>query len=378
MKHIKSIATLLLVIAMVGVLIGWFFRDNFFGALLFAACEAAMVGALADWFAVSALFRHPLGLKFIPHTAIIPNNREKIIEGIASMVEDDWLSKEFLNNKIAEYPLTERLLTFLSTDEGRSNLQQAIEKAIVMITSEMQDETKANLPDLVRKLEGFIKDRYSEAIIIFLLEGLDGLVVSPDFAKLVKTAVKKSIADYAAHGNFWRRLSKDLGETLAIIDYDDATQVLVGNMRQLLSDMKNQDNPNYQRLLEIFQGLQIDQDKLLAMIADQSNEDSPTQEKMAAYLTNFVVDQVTCWQQDKEHCQQIDAYLKKEARHLLDRYHNLIGKMVREKLVGLDNVALVDSLEDKVGNDLQWIRINGTIIGALIGIAQYLVRFYLL
>ena len=67
-----------------------------------AGFEAAVVGALADWFAITALFRHPLGLP-IPHTAIIPTRRAKIIESIVSMVEDEWLSPEVIGTRLARF-----------------------------------------------------------------------------------------------------------------------------------------------------------------------------------------------------------------------------------------------------------------------------------
>jgi uncharacterized membrane-anchored protein YjiN (DUF445 family) len=67
--------------------------------LVRATSEAAMVGGLADWFAVTALFRHPLGIP-IPHTAIIPARRQKIVEGIVSMIEDEWLSPEVIGTRL--------------------------------------------------------------------------------------------------------------------------------------------------------------------------------------------------------------------------------------------------------------------------------------
>src|ERR1700675_2245897 len=67
-----------------------------------AAFEAALVGGLADWFAVTALFRHPLGLP-IPHTAIIPARRQKIVEGIVSMIEDEWLSPEVIGARLDRF-----------------------------------------------------------------------------------------------------------------------------------------------------------------------------------------------------------------------------------------------------------------------------------
>ena len=77
-----------------------------------AGFEAAVVGGLADWFAVTALFRHPLGLP-IPHTAIIPNRREKIIESIVSMVQNEWLSPDVIGWRLGRIGLRALLLEWL-------------------------------------------------------------------------------------------------------------------------------------------------------------------------------------------------------------------------------------------------------------------------
>ena len=122
MRNMKAVATTLLLAAVLGSVVSWNFRSSFSGGLFFAACEAALVGALADWFAVVALFRHPLGLKFIPHTAIIPNNRDRIIEAIVKIVETDWLSLEFISAKIQAYPLVDGITAALQTDQARRGL----------------------------------------------------------------------------------------------------------------------------------------------------------------------------------------------------------------------------------------------------------------
>jgi len=80
--------------------------------VLTAGFEAALVGALADWFAVTALFRHPLGIP-IPHTAIIPARRAKIIESIVTMVEEDWLSPEVIGTRLARLAPSDLILDWL-------------------------------------------------------------------------------------------------------------------------------------------------------------------------------------------------------------------------------------------------------------------------
>jgi uncharacterized membrane-anchored protein YjiN (DUF445 family) len=86
----------------------------------------------------------------------------------------------------------------------------------------------------------------------------------------------------------------------------------------------------------------------------------------------MVVEQINIIRQDEERKAVVELWIKSEIMGLLERYHAVIGMIVREKLQSLNDAGLVQSLEDKVGDDLQWIRINGTVIGALVGVLQYL------
>jgi len=98
-KNYANIAGLSLLAASTGFVASLPFQGNLAGQLVHAASEAALVGGIADWYAVTALFRHPLGQKWIPHTAIIPKNRQRIIDGIVDMVENEWLTKEIIKEK---------------------------------------------------------------------------------------------------------------------------------------------------------------------------------------------------------------------------------------------------------------------------------------
>jgi uncharacterized membrane-anchored protein YjiN (DUF445 family) len=100
---------------------------------------------------------------------------------------------------------------------------------------------------------------------------------------------------------------------------------------------------------------------------------SPTQPQMLRHLTDLAVEQLQLIHQDKDRKAQLESQLKTELVKLLGQYHGVIGKIVREKLESLDDNGLVLSLEDKVGDDLQWIRINGTVIGGMVGTLQYLI-----
>jgi len=413
MKRMKVIATSMFAVVLAGALITWPYRGSFAGGLLFAACEAALVGALADWFAVVALFRHPLGLKFIPHTAIIPNNRSRIIEGIISIVEEDWLSLDFIRAKIFDYPIIDGLASVLETEEGRSGMERLAQSIVTNTLQELNPEDVAHFitmllkdnleeirisPRLVEQLEASVKNLYADDLIGILLNWAIGAARGDEFERVIKRTLTRAAADYSNRGNFFRRLGKGLGESLDIVNYDEATEALSHRINRLLVDMKNPANQYHIKVKKELQNLKVaDPDTAAVMLSDMlkhiidseagvkaatefiagfkaqfltgNNQDMP----MIRYLTNMAVEQINMIRRDEERKANLESWLKTELSNLLERYHGVIGLIVREKLEGLDDSGLVLSLEEKVGDDLQWIRINGTVIGAMVGVLQYLI-----
>jgi len=417
MKRMQVIATVALVLALTGSLLAWPFRSNFTGGLLFAACEAALVGALADWFAVVALFRHPLGLKFIPHTAIIPNNRERIIEGIVGIVEKDWLSLDFMQAKILEYPLIDRVANALETAEGRLSLTRLARsvvnntvdnldpdetaKFLHVILAEHTGELKIS-PRLLEQVELSLKQLYSEDVIRLLLDWAINAAQGEDMNRAIKRTLTRAVADYSNQGNFFRRLGKGLGESLDILNYDEAAASLAARVRHFLVEVKDPANQYHQRIKHEMDNLRIADPESASeavnsilkkglgteaglkttaelitevkhQLLDRDSEESP----FIKYLTMIIIEQIRSIQQDLPRKQATEDWIKTELIHILERYHGVIGGIVREKLQSLNDAGLVESLEDKVGDDLQWIRINGTVIGALVGIIQYLLLHWL-
>src|ERR1700740_2463758 len=102
--RVGSWATTSLVLALLLVLTGLLLERShtlpFWGGLIMAFGEAALVGGLADWFAVRALFTHPLGIKIFPHTALIPRNRARITREISNLVQNEWLTKDMMLTRI--------------------------------------------------------------------------------------------------------------------------------------------------------------------------------------------------------------------------------------------------------------------------------------
>ena len=412
MKKMKSIATSLLVLALIGAIIALPYRDSFAGGLIFAACGAALVGALADWFAVVALFRHPLGMKF-PHTAIIPNNRGRIIEGIVAIVEKDWLSQEFIRGKIFSYPLIDRLAAALHKEEGRRELDRLAQSVLVAMLRGLDPQEagqfiqlllKNNLaaisisPNLLEQLEAAFKKIYADDLIRLMLNWAIGAADGDEFRSAINRILQRAAADYSSQGNLFRRLSKGLGESLNILNYQEAGAALAHSISLLLFEMQDTDNPYHikvkteleklkiadsesaaEKISEILKKI-VDSEvglkaasEIIAVLKTQMLVGSKQEMPMIHRLTNMAVEQIDLICQDELRKEKLETRLKTELIKILARYHGVIGQIVREKLASLNDIGLVKSLEDKVGDDLQWIRINGTVIGALIGALQFLI-----
>ncbi len=412
MKRMNAIATTLFCLALAGAFMAWPYRGSFLGGLLLAACEAALVGALADWFAVVALFRHPLGLKFIPHTAIIPNNRSRITDGIINIVEKDWLSLDFIQAKIFDYPLLDRMVAALETEEGRRGLDRWVQslvnntlqelkpedvaKFLQLLLKENLDKVKISAP-LIDWLEVSVKNLYADELINLILNWATSVTRGEEFERAIKRILNRAAYDYSNQGSFLRRISKGLGESLDIIDYDEAAKALAHRINFYLFEMKEPDNQYRLKVLGELKKLKIaDSEAAAAKLSDLLQSvlvseagfaataevvslfkaqllNSPNQPQMLRHLTDLAVEQLQLIHRDEDRKAQLESQLKTELVKLLGQYHGVIGKIVREKLESLDDKGLVLSLEDKVGDDLQWIRINGTVIGGLVGILQYLI-----
>ncbi len=412
MRRMKTVATTLLLLALVGAVISWPYRENFWGGLILASFEAALVGALADWFAITALFRHPLGMKFIPHTAVIPNNRRRIIDSIVYMVENQWLRMEVIKEKIKDYELLENICRVLQTDEGRDRLRGIISTIILNTIKDIKPEQAAEFlqrflkdsfseteltNELADKLEQLFKKHYGDDIIDFFIDRAEIVLQDEDFRRIIQTTLRKAVDHYSGKG-FFRRLGKGIGESLDLINYSEAAESTVKKLSELLEGLKSRQNPHRIRIREglansklVDRGTLSDlirswvqkaihgtggdnvlQDVIVAAKEKLFEEDS-WKPSISQYFTEMVIMQLNMLNSDQARKQEFEEWVKGEVLSLIERYHGLIGKIVRENLQELNDDSFVQSLEERVGEDLQWIRINGTVIGAAVGTVLYLI-----
>ncbi|CAH2713613.1 hypothetical protein BACCIP111895_00749 [Neobacillus rhizosphaerae] len=401
----QHLATISLIVMAAGFLATIPLPPSVWRIILQGGFEAGLVGGLADWFAVTALFRHPLGLP-IPHTAILPKNREKIIAKIISMLENDWLTKESIRNKIDTFHFTEKLFSVVNKE---LHAQPVKEKLITLIQHLINRiEIKKIAPIVERELKTQLNDwelkyylpllidqitirKYDDKTLDFVLKEID------EWAK--KDSTKYKLGGMAL--NMIENIKADGIMQFALRSFSNlVNEEKLGNIIQSLilkgvDSYRDPINQNRQTLLihihNKLQNIKSD-DKFyeeLNLFKTQIIEKWKPEEKIIEFLTeiqqkayNFVeqpnfydeyllplitknLDEI---QENPEKINQLELWIKKQISIFVDRNHSKIGKLVEENLEKLDNKTLIHMIETNVGKDLQWIRVNGAVCGFLIGL----------
>ena len=160
-KNTKNIALFFLLIMAAGFLLTIPVQGSLWGKLLQGGFEAGLVGGLADWFAVTALFRHPLGLP-IPHTALLPKNRDKMTNGLISTLENNWLTKESIVTKLKSIRIVDKVFDLLER-ELHSGMVKSILQSFAAKTIR-QIEIEKLSPAIEKEIRGYAMELDTSAM----------------------------------------------------------------------------------------------------------------------------------------------------------------------------------------------------------------------
>ncbi|WP_309611900.1 DUF445 domain-containing protein [Sphingomonas sp.] len=359
-----------------------------------AFAEAAMVGGLADWFAVTALFRHPLGLP-IPHTAIIPRNKDRIGEALATFLKENFLIAPVVARRMRNIDLAGAAGRFLQAPAGQeTRIRRGASRLIADLAESLDDERLGGLvkgavssrlkamevaPLLGHALASAInEDRHVpmlEAAIRWMaraLEANEGLIRDMVHSKanwILKLAgIDSRIADAVVDG--LRKLTVEMGT-------DPAHPVRL-KVEQALADLANdlQHKPETRERVEAMKdellanksvGLWLDtlwQKGRAALIKAARNPDAA----MAGKLGEILQSMGASLEHDPQMRRAINQFARRAVAGMAASYGSSIVKLVSETVRGWDARTVTARLEDAVGRDLQYIRINGTLVGGLVGL----------
>lgn len=377
---------------------------NCFGVkILYAISEAALVGGIADWFAITALFDRPLGFKW--HTRLIPNNRKKLIKGTVNLVQQELLSKNSIKQKISNINLTSNIINWVDNYNGKQLIVSLIERYIQDFLKNLDTEkTAVQLEEIVKthacqlKLAPLIHDalrwavhnQHDDRIITSILDELINITRQPTLKIQINKFLRqeKSNADHSLKNLFINIL-----ETFNIINYEDAAEALQQELVTTLNDLKN---PAHPVRLWLTEQLRL---TMLNLAADKHWEDTIDSWKNELVnnivIKNFVREQLEVIQGEKQSRlilwlivqlnmywdlfkanvtmqNNVEKYLHEAIERIIESEHVFIGILVKKAFNVFSDEDLNKFIEEKAGHDLQWIRINGSLVGSMVGLVLFL------
>ncbi|OPA81013.1 hypothetical protein BVG16_01310 [Paenibacillus selenitireducens] len=429
MKRKANLSLLFVVLLFMGSVTAiLMFPEAWWPRFLLYTAEAGLVGALADLFAVTALFRHPLGWKWIPHTAIIPNNRDKLVNGVVDMVEQQLLSKDMLKQKVREVRLVDRAISWVEDksdermifEQGRDVLSKILADVDLTKMSGKLDiqirETllKMNVSPYAGKGLKWVLDEGSlQAWISRIVEYAVAHTPEIETKRWIRDMLEDSIYRETHRGNKMSNLIKKTGlwiaEATDSFNIDDAVEALYGRLQDFLLELRNPHHelrllieemlyelaenlehrtdvyatindwkvralerisflPSVQALLESLRQLLTDDNRLESFVQGQP---LVQRQEMKLWMGQFIQKYWDQFKADHHLLDWLEQHLQTFVQKVIETEHALIGHIVRETLEDYTDAKLAAFIESKVGEDLQRIRINGAFIGGMIGAGIY-------
>ena len=398
-QGMKAVATgLLVVMAGVFVLSRAFEPQYPWLSYVKSFAEAAMVGGLADWFAVTALFRHPLGLP-IPHTAIIPRNKDRIGEALANFLRENFLIPAVVARRMRNIDLAGAAGRFLQTPAGEGNrIRAGASRLIADIFEGLDDErlggiVKGAISGRLRKMEvapllghalasAINEDRHVpmlEASIRWTARALDANeqlirdMVHKKANWILKLAgLEAKLADAIIDG--LRKLTVEMSTDPAHPVRQKIEEALV----QLANDL--QTRPETRERVEAIKDQLLDNQSVNlwldtlwqkgreAIIRAARNPDAVLAGKLGEVMRSMG----TTLESDARIRAAINQFGRRATVGMAASYGSSIVKLVSETVRGWDARTVTARLEAAVGRDLQYIRINGTLVGGMVGLVLHL------
>jgi uncharacterized membrane-anchored protein YjiN (DUF445 family) len=394
LRRMKSFATALLVAAAVVYLVAGRAEDGgpAWVGYVRAAAEASMVGALADWFAVTALFRRPLGLP-IPHTAIIPTRKDQLGAGLGDFVGTHFLSEPVVRDRLRSVGVAARLGGWLTdpdharrvTDEVSTALRGAIEVL-------RDDDVRAVLeqallprlleapvgPPLGRLLTRVVEDRAHEGVLQLAIDQVNRWLaqnedVVVDAVAQQAPAWSPRFVDEAVALRVYREVVRVAGEVQRDSEHPlrrSVDRFLAQTGRDLQDDLET-----IHRAEQLKAGLlahpavraaagDLAGSVRAALLEAVANPDGELRRRATAGVASFG----GRLSSDDRLRAKVDGWLEDAAAYLVTTYRDELTATITETVDRWDGEETAHKVELAVGRDLQFIRINGTLVGGLAGI----------
>lgn len=393
------------------VAVRWIFPDPVWAQAFFRMAEAALVGGVADWFAVTALFKRPLGITF--HTAIIPRNRDKIVGAMSYMVQEEFLSRQSLQQHLQKVRLVSLVIRWLESG-GKELVCRLLRQGLLDWLATARPRLAGSLAAMLEaRLRTLPLERYlpvwgrrlirsgqADSLVTLLLaeakRSAAGPLLRQDIYRFLERAAREAAGESAlnhlfgallrnfdfinldaAADSLYQRLLLEL-DALALPSHP-LRQWLKQRLEQSLGELEQ--NRQWQQAFAAWQSGLIDRiplaEFLEPLLAKLTAEDEADEPRLVGAILAFVDRYWDDFRQNTELQDWLERHLQAAAAEVVLSEHNLIGELVGQTLQTLSDQELNLFIEDKVGEDLAWIRINGSVVGAIAGLAVFLFGRYI-
>ena len=392
LKKMKRNASMLLLAAVLLFVIAIYFKIP----MLQAFSEAAMVGGIADWFAVVALFRHPLGIP-IWHTAIIPVKKNEIGENLGSFVSEEFLNREKLEIKLDEFNFATKASDWLSQKENADKIADGIALNLIpgilktikdedikrFIQVQFKEKLEAiNFGDWVAlALEPLQKGNVKDEFLTNILE-----VMSTELSnnkELIRKKVKQStpflsfgLADKSISEGIFNGLQEFLDE--AKNPQSEIRFKIDEYVHDFLDKVKNSEEMRIKinNIIMGFAGKKEVQDYISGIwdeikLSITNDLEKGDQSAIKNNISSLVQGFGNGLKEDKVMVNKINNFIKIDLLSVLLNNKKVIGDLISSTVKSWDGKEVSEKLELEIGKDLQYIRINGTLVGGFIGLLIY-------
>ncbi|WP_298711987.1 DUF445 domain-containing protein [uncultured Veillonella sp.] len=386
----------------------FFFGHESWYQPLYWAVQSALIGSVADWFAVTALFRKPLGFSY--HTALIPRNKDRLINGVIKLVETKMLTKEcckVLLKNVQFVPLFEK---FLLSPEGQRAARLVIHQGLHLLWKSQTNEEWAQwgakrirgllqkhslVPALKHVLLDLCEHNRYESMVVQVLNVIQERINHPAMVTWL-TAVVAEEAHKKKRKGFWSDFFISMSEATDVVNYQEMAAAIVKEAYAMLECWKRPNSPertawlrqwvepirNIEENREVCDALDEawerwirEQDwesvienhlcpyiEELLLVGDENGE-TPAQ-----VLVNIALELWAVYGQSEDLRNRIEKTLHDIGDYVLEQGYDLIETIIRQVLGGLSTDKFIYFIESKVEDDLSWIRINGAVVGAVAGL----------
>jgi uncharacterized membrane-anchored protein YjiN (DUF445 family) len=401
LRRMKAVALLLLLTAAAVFVVTTRNGGDGWVGYVRAFAEAAMIGALADWFAVTALFRYPLGIP-IPHTAIIPHRKDQIGRSLGEFVEGNFLTQEVLAERLAQARVGERLGSWLSRPANAARAGDAVADLLKGTLEVLDDkQVQEGLEKVVRaridatpaaplvgrivavSVEGGHHQRLLDAVLVGLRGFLDDNrgtfrqqleqespwwvpePIDDRIFKKIYTAVERFMDEVAADQNHEvrRTIDQRVARFAERLQHDPT---LLAKGEELKRELL--EHPEVRAWLEsLWLSLKA------GMVAAADDPGSELRVRLLAGLQHLGARLAS----EPELRQKFDGWVERAVGYLVDHYRSEVSDLIATTVERWDAETTSRKVELQVGRDLQFIRINGTIVGGLAGLMIHFVSEFL-